>query len=436
MGISMHSLGRIVAPVLLLAAFALPTQAQLTLEGAIQLARQQDPETAAALAAAQATAESAVADGQWADPMLRLGVANLPTDSFAFDEQPMTQKVIGISQKLPRGDSAALAGERGALAAEAGFADAATLSLALARDVGLAYLTLSEELRVRALLAENRRWMQELVGYNRARLASAQIQSQQLLQSQLALARLDDRIAAADGEISRARGVLSRWIGGAAWGELDSAPPEWRESRDWLAAQTLPVPLAVVESHPAVAASSARVEAERANVALAQEAYKPQFGVDVSYGQRDRTPMSDGADFASVMVTFDLPLFRQNRQDRRLAASRARENAGMLQRQNLLQQMQAELNGTVAMAQNLDRRRREYREELLAQAEATADAVLKGYAANTADLDAVIAARMDAIEAQISAARLTYGYYRALARIRYLRALDAPSSGDAIGNFK
>ncbi|MCA0900101.1 MULTISPECIES: TolC family protein [Microbulbifer] len=427
MGYALRALGPLV-PALLICAFALPARAQLTLDSAIQLAQQQDPQTAAALAAADAAAETAVADAQWADPMLRLGIANLPTDTFAFDDQPMTQKVIGISQKLPRGDSAILARERGTNTAEAGYAGAADMELVLARDVALAYLAVAEQLRVRELLAKNRRWMQELVGYNRARLASAQIQSQQLLQSQLALARLDDRIAAVEGEIHRARGTLSRWIGDAAWGALDPAPPAWRNTRDWLVGQSLPVPMVLVEQHPAVAASSARVAAERANVALAQEAYKPQFGVDFSYGQRERTPMSDGSDFASVMVSFDVPLFRQNRQDRRLAASRARESAGILQRQSLLRQLHAELNAAVAMAQTLERRRTEYREYLLPQAEATADAVLRGYASNTADLEAAIAARMDDIETQISAAQLTYGYFSALARIRYFRAVDLDAS--------
>ncbi|TLM78996.1 TolC family protein [Microbulbifer harenosus] len=415
--------------VLLLAFAAAPAHAQLDLQAAIRIAQEQDPRSAAALAAAEAAAESAVADAQWADPTLKLGIVNLPTDTFAFDEQPMTQKVIGISQKFPRGNSAALAGERGAYIAESGYAGAADLDQALAREVGIAFLTVAEQLRVRELLTQNRRWMQELVGYNRARLATAQIQSQQLLQSQLALARLDDRIAAADGEINRARGELSRWIGAAAWGVLEITPPAWADTRDWVSAQSLPVPMEILEQHPAVAASSARVAAERADVALAEEAYKPQFGVDISYGQRDRTPMSDGADFASVMLSFDLPLFHRDRQDRRLAASRARESAGMLQRQNLLQQLHAELNGAVAMAQSLDRRHAEYRETLLGQAEATADAVLKGYASNTADLEAVIAARMDAIETQISAARLNYNYFRALARVRYFRAI--PGDGNS-----
>lgn len=395
---------------------------QLDLATAIAIARQADPQTAAALAEADALAETALADAQWADPKVQLGLVNLPTDSFAFDEQPMTQKVIGISQKFPRGNTRALSGARGAHVAEAGFAGVAELELTLARDVSLAYLTLAEQLRSRALLLKNRQWMQQLVDYNRARLANAQIQSQQLLQSQLALSRLEDRMVALDGAVNRARSELGRWIGAAAWAATDLPLPAWGGTGDWLAVQALPVSMTLIDQHPAVAVRSALIAAERANVALAQEAYKPQFGVDVSYGQRDKTPTSDGADFASVMLTFDLPLFRQNRQDRRLAASRAREVAGMMQRENLLQQMQGELNGAVAMAQNLQRRRGEYQRHLLAEAEATAEAVLSGYASNTADLEAVIDARMDAIEAQLSAAQLTHGYFRALARIRYFRA--------------
>lgn len=410
---------------------ALPAQAAkpgaINLEHAIALARQQDPQVASARASAEALAETAVADAQWADPKIRLGVANLPTDSFAFDEQPMTQKLIGVSQQFPRGNSRALTRTRGEDTAEAGFARSADLALALERDVSSAYLTLAEQLRLRTLLMENRRWMQELVGYNRARLASAQIQSQQLLQSQLALARLDDRIAEVDGVINRARGELSRWIGAAAWGEVDSALPAWRDTRDWLAAQTLPVPVVLVEQHPALAAQSALVAAERAGVALAQEAYKPQLGVEVSYGQRDPipgnlSPGSDGADFASAMLTFDVPLFRANRQDRRLRASRARESAAMLARQNLLQQMNGAFNGAVAMAHNLERRRAHYQSALVAQADATAEAVLAGYASNTADLEAVIDARMQAIDTRLAAAELDYRYFRALALIRYFRA--------------
>ena len=35
------------------------------------------------------------------DPMLTLGLMNLPTNSFSFTQEPMTGKIIGLSQAFP-----------------------------------------------------------------------------------------------------------------------------------------------------------------------------------------------------------------------------------------------------------------------------------------------------------------------------------------------
>ncbi|WP_237068188.1 TolC family protein [Microbulbifer guangxiensis] len=412
---------------LLSALSAAPTQASLDYQQAVQIALELDPESAAQRLEAEALQAGAVADSQWADPMVKFGVANLPTDSFAFDEQPMTQKVVGISQQLPRGDSARLSGERGLLQAEASFANAADRELQLALAVSDSFLQLSAQLERRRLLQENRLWLEQLVEYDRNRLATGEVQSQRMLQTQLALARLDDRLQSIGGDIDRARGELTRWIGEAAWQPVNTRLPDWPDTEAWLQARQLPVPPESIAGHPALEAAGAMVEAQSRNVALAHEAYKPQWKLELSYGQRQPTPMSDGADFASALVSVDLPLFRHNRQDQRLAAARARESAGILQRQNLLQRLHGGLNSAAASAESLQSRRHLYRNQLLPTAEATADALLQGYAANTADLDAVISARMEAIEAQIAALQLDYDYFRALARIRYYLAGAVPA---------
>ncbi len=35
------------------------------------------------------------------DPMLTFGLMNMPTNSFSFNQEPMTGKVIGLSQAIP-----------------------------------------------------------------------------------------------------------------------------------------------------------------------------------------------------------------------------------------------------------------------------------------------------------------------------------------------
>ncbi|WP_315980758.1 hypothetical protein [Aliamphritea spongicola] len=48
------------------------------------------------------------AAGELPDPQFSFAVANLPTDSFKLDQEPMTQLIAGVSQMLPRGDSLVL----------------------------------------------------------------------------------------------------------------------------------------------------------------------------------------------------------------------------------------------------------------------------------------------------------------------------------------
>jgi outer membrane protein TolC len=41
--------------------------------------------------------------GAWQDPMLTFSVANLPTDSWEFDQEAMTAAWIKVGQKIPLG---------------------------------------------------------------------------------------------------------------------------------------------------------------------------------------------------------------------------------------------------------------------------------------------------------------------------------------------
>ena len=56
----------------------------------------------------QAIEAQSIAAGTLPDPVLTVGLMNLPTDGFAFDQEGMTQFKVGLSQQFSRGDSLAL----------------------------------------------------------------------------------------------------------------------------------------------------------------------------------------------------------------------------------------------------------------------------------------------------------------------------------------
>ncbi len=75
----------------------------LSLEQAVALAREQDPWLQGNLHAQRSMEEMSVASSTLPDPKVSVAFANLPTDSWEFDQEPMTQFKVGISQMFPPG---------------------------------------------------------------------------------------------------------------------------------------------------------------------------------------------------------------------------------------------------------------------------------------------------------------------------------------------
>src|ERR1039458_997882 len=76
--------------------------APLSLDASLDLAVQRSESAHSARAGAASASEMARAAGQLPDPMLNVGVENLPvtgSDRFSAAREPMTQKVIGFSQE-------------------------------------------------------------------------------------------------------------------------------------------------------------------------------------------------------------------------------------------------------------------------------------------------------------------------------------------------
>lgn len=95
--------------------------AALDLESALRQVATANPTLAARSAAVEAARRRASAQGAWPNPMVELGVVNVPTNG-RFDADPMTMKSVGLSQRVPLFGANGL---RRRSATEAGNAEAA-----------------------------------------------------------------------------------------------------------------------------------------------------------------------------------------------------------------------------------------------------------------------------------------------------------------------
>ena len=302
----------------------------LTLEAAIAQAIASDPWLNGSRYREDALTSESISASTLPDPKVSLMAANFPTDSFDINQEPMTQLTVGVSQMFPRGDSLALTSrQKQELAAQEPLLrqDRQDKVTATVTQLWLEAYRAQESIR---LIEQDRALFEHLVDATKASYSSAlgRARQQDIIRAQLELTRLDDRLTVLRQQRESAQQRLSEWIGGQAslplaqtlsskLGEEPTLVMGQPKNDRWLYEQ--------INRHPLLLAFDQRIEAMQTGVELAQQKYKPEWGLTAQYGYRDDDPMGrDRADLFSVGVTFDLPLFTDNRQDKEVSAATSR----------------------------------------------------------------------------------------------------------------
>ena len=143
--------------------------------------------------------------------------------------------------------------------------------------------------------------------------------------------------------------------------------------------------------------------------------------LDLSYGFRSGEMDGESRpDMLSAMVSFDLPLFRGNRQDREVAAARAEARGLHEMHDDHRREMRAMLAEARSVAERTAELERFYESDLLPLAEQSVQAALLAYRSNRSMIDDVVAARRAALETSLKHLRLAADRAQAQYEIDYL----------------
>jgi outer membrane protein TolC len=397
-----------------------PSAQPLSLFDAEQLALAHDPAAEIYTQQQQQLAAQGIARSQLADPMVRFGVANLPTDSFELDQDPMTQLTIGVAQQFSRGDTRALTaqhynqqGQRSQLQAQNRSLELKSTIRQLWLDIRLAQTSAALLLQSQSLFAQN-------VAHVRDQFELGYKQSQDLIQAELQLSKFDEQIDGFNQQEQAYRASLATWLGEAAYGDLAQNPPNWPSSLRYAESGTR-THYILLADHPKVSALQQAMTASDTQIALAQQAYKPAFKVELGYGLR-QAPDTDGSarsDLLSGFVSLNVPLFPNKRQDQSVIAAERGRAMVRAEQDLLLTQMNGELNSAIARHLNLSARVARYQTSLLMQAQRNTQAALQGYQSNTNNFGQVIQAYLDELTLALEFEQLTTQKLKALVQVRY-----------------
>ncbi|WP_045419177.1 TolC family protein [Vibrio jasicida] len=357
--------------------------------------------------------ETGVASATLMDPKLKVGFGGLPVDSFKFDEDPMTNISVGLMQQFERGSTLDLQQKKANQQADGLGLQVHARELEVANGMTQLWLELGYQQRAEQIMLENRKLMKEMESFIQTNYSIGKSEAQDLLNAQLQVSKLDEKLQANAQMQRRLISQLSEWLG-SDWLANEQAlhasnQLNWDTLNSKLAAsQGSTKHYQQLSQHPMVKMADVSISANKTQVEIAEQAYNPQFGVEVMYAYRQADNMmgEPASDLVSAYLTMDIPLFTGDRQDRTLAAAQYQVGAAQSQKDTLLTQMNAKVNTLLVDRGNLTQRLERYQSTLLPQAKARIQAVERGYQNNTAQFNDVISATTDELALQLEQQRL------------------------------
>ncbi len=428
---------------------AVASSVGLELGRAVRMAQQNDPWLVENRHSQDAVEAQGIKAGTYPDPTVSLGFANLPTDTFNFDQEPMTQFRVGVTQMMPRGDSLAIKQKQLQTLGKQFPQQRRDRLAQTAVIVGQLWLDAFKAQESVALIEEDRPLFEQLADVAEASYSSAlgMTRQQDIVRASLELTRLEDRLTMLRQRQEVFLEKLFGWMQGSFGAEylpagkeiVDDRPVSYDLDRNLHTVNRLNIELysdpgkhdpaklyEYFSSHPAVMALEKKIEASRLGVDLARESYKPMWGVNMAYGYRDETPASgELADFFSLGVSFDLPVFTKNRQDKDVQAAVSQAEAIKTRKWMLVRNMIAEFEKNRAQLQRLTQRQKLYRDQLLPQMHEQAEASLTAYTNDDGDFAEVVRARIAELNARIDSLDIDVEKQKTIIRLNYFLMNDA-----------
>lgn len=383
--------------------FGIPAQTgSLSLIEAEILAIQQDPLIRKFDAKASALSDRAKAATRLPDPKLKFGVANLAARTFNFEQEPMTQAVVGIQQTFSPSSTRTHSGKRLGMLGEQETAQSVNQKLVTVRELRKAWLKIYLQHHADTIISQSLKIFEQLVEITKLQYRSGRGNQQDVIRAQLEKKLLEDQKILIAAKRETAEADLIMWIGQAS-GER----PLQLES---LALPDLPdkdIMAVALDRHPLLKADRAALQAAHESIEVARSKYSPSWMVDLSYGYRGEDPIGrDRADFISAMIVVDLPIFQSNLQDRWLEAAEKEYTAKQSSVEDRRRELKRMFDGEYANWKYLDERLKFYQDAVLPEAFRNAQAALKAYQSRVTDFEPLMRARLQELKLKLQALQL------------------------------
>ena len=399
-----------VVPVILVLVFSTIANAEntnvLTLQSALSIAVQDNPNLAQIQARSDAMATIPSQVGTLPDPVISFNALNLPVDTFDTAQENMTQLQGGISQAIPFPGKLALREQAATYQAEAATHDVTEARFNLLRDVKNIWWTLFYLNRSLDIIVANQNLLRQFVKIARTKYEVGEGLQQDVLLAQLELSKLLDNKLRLTGAKEKTRAQLNALLNKPA-NHTINIPEQTSEDLPSLLVES--VLFQQAESYRALLASRRKsINGAQARLDLAKKGYYPDFKVGAFYGGRDDTLSGQNrADFLSLKLSMNVPIFAASKQQKAVD----QRSSELMQQRYALQDQWNKVRAEISMAYSDFHQTKNqavlFKSGIIPQARQTVASMLAGYQVNKVDF-------LNLVRSQITLYNYEIQYWQAL----------------------
>lgn len=352
------------------------------------------------------------------DPRVAFSMNNLPVNSFSFTQEPMTGKMLGLSQMFPfpgklstRGD---IAGQDERIAQQEFF----DTRNDIVRNVRKVYYELAFLQKAIAVDEESRDVLRNISKVVRAKYEVARGTQQDVIKSDFEISRITDRILKLREEYRRKvdemNSLLLREAGtGMRIDSLTEVGKDQFSVRDLLDE--------AIQHRPFLQGIKNAADKARAQKELANLEWYPDFMIGAAYSQRDYLAANNNnlVDFLSLSLNLNLPLNNGGKRSAAVEEAEAMINMYTESYNTALQQLQTSFSSSLATLATVHERLELLTTGLLPQASQALNASLAGYQVGDVDYLTVLDNLVKLYQLQTDYHRLRADYWKTRADIDF-----------------
>uniref|UniRef100_A0A7C3Z407 TolC family protein n=1 Tax=Desulfobacca acetoxidans TaxID=60893 RepID=A0A7C3Z407_9BACT len=361
------------------------------------------------------------------NPELMVGLLNIPTNTWAFNQQDMTMQEVALSQKFPFPGKRRLRSEVAEEQSRAdGFSHQDKIN-EIRTKVIQGYWALSLAYASYDITRKNKELWDQVVQVAETRYAVGQGLQADVLQAQVEVGNYLDRLFQWQQAQESLRADLNA---------LRSKPPGAPIARPQpLKPRPLNLKLEnllkLAAEQPQLQALKAQVAKQEKAVALARKEFFPDFGVGVAYGCRENQPGVTRPDFFSATFSLSLPLWREGKIKPKIREQQALQAAAQDAHQSSWDRIAAAVKDRFATLQRVSEQVQLYSQGIIPQADQAAQASLAAYQTGTLDFARLTQNFIALYRAELKFQEYLKDFEGAWAELEWLVGQELPRAGAA-----